>query len=1160
LGADSFAHLHLHSQYSILDGAIDISALVARAADLGMPAVAVTDHGNMFGAIEFHDAARAKGIKPILGCEVYVAAGSRFDKDPSTGGFDGINHMVLLAADETGYKNLIKLVSKGFLEGFYYKPRVDRELLEAHNEGLIATSGCLSGAAPRAILAGKKDQAWETIERYSRIFKDRYYLEIQRHGIPDQDKVNEEMLKVSRDLGLPLLATNDSHYLNKDDAFAHEALLCVQTGKTLDDPTRFKFDGHGFYVKSAAEMLEVFHDLPQAVRNSVELAERCQFELTKSMRALKLPEFPVPPGETVDSYLEKRTWRGLRMRLTGKPDGELPKSAAIYEERIKYELGIIRTCGYSGYFLIVWDFIRFAKENGIPVGPGRGSSAGSLAAYALEIVDIDPVEHTIPFERFLNPERVSMPDIDVDLCMNRRGEVIKYVEDKYNGEGFEGRRVAGIATFGTMQAKAALRDVGRIRGMAFADVDRVAKLIPNTLGITLSESIQQSRELREAVEGDPNLKGMFDLALKLEGQIRNAGRHAAGVVISSRPLVETTALYRDSRTEEVVTQLDYRFAEKVGLIKFDLLGLRTLTIIHDTVERIRKRHDANFKIEGAPSDDVPTYEMLTRGDTLGVFQVGQSTGMTDLVMKMAPRRFEDLIPLVALYRPGVLQSGMHEDFVARRHGRTKVEYLLPELEEILAETYGVIVYQDQVMRIANRLASYSLGEGDLLRRAMGKKIPAEMAAQRQRFLEGCKKNGHPVDISERIFELVDHFAGYAFPKGHSAAYALVSHQTAYLKAHYPAEFYAATMTAEGDDSEKLDRYMKDARGRGIEIKPPDVNESVAEFSVTDDGRAVRFGMAGVKNVGGGAVEAILEARQAGGPFRSVFEFCDRVDAHRVNRRVIESLIKAAAFDFARASRAALTQALDHAIERGQRAQRDRAIGQRSLFGEVAQPALEPKLPDVPEWPRAELLAGEKAMLGFYVTGHPLRQYERALDQFASCRIEKLGDEQRGKEIRLGGLLNGLKVTRTKKGDMMARAELEDLSGAIAMVVFPRTYEACASILRTGEPVFVEGQIAEDSERHELRAENIVPVSAAWGRYTKELTLRLSAEWVEDKRLRDLRSILDLCPGPTPVSVALRLPDGCEAELALRDHAVAVSESLIRDIDQLFGASVVRCRL
>jgi DNA polymerase-3 subunit alpha len=1125
-----------------------------------MPAVAMTDHGNMFGAVEFQELCHARGVKSIIGCEVYVAQGSRFEKDASTGGFNGINHMILLAMDEVGYRNLVKLVSRAYLEGFYYKPRVDLELLRAHNHGLIATSGCLSGAIPSAIQQGNRDRAWQLVETYARIFDGRFYLEMQRHGIADQERVNRELLAMHRDLGLPLLATNDCHYLGCNDAVAHEALLCVQTGKTLSDRDRFRFDGEGFYVKSAEEMLEVFHDIPQAVTNTAEVAERCNFVLETG--TAYLPEFDVPRGHTPGSYLRQLARRGLASRLGADPEAPYPERYVEYEQRLDYELGVIEEKGYAGYFLIVWDFIRFARERGIPVGPGRGSAAGSLAGYALEIVDIDPVEYRIPFERFLNPERASMPDIDVDFCMNRRGEVIRYVEEKYNGADADDRRVAGIVTFGTMAARAAVRDAGRVLGVPFADVDRVAKLIPEQLGITLADALRDSRELRELVEGNAQVSQILDVARSFEGQIRNAGRHAAGIVIASRPITDVAPLYRDPRSKEVVIQFDYRYCEQVGLIKFDLLGLRTLTIIQDVVDRVRRSEDPAFDIARTDLADPLTYELLCRGDTDGVFQVGQSSGMTDLVQKIAPREFRDLIPLVALYRPGPLQSGMVDDFVERRHGRKPVRYLLPELESVLAETYGVILYQDQVLQIANQIAGYTLGEGDLLRRAMGKKIPEVMEQQRARFIEGALARGHPRDKVGELFDLILQFAGYGFGKAHSAAYALLTHQTAYLKAHYPAEFYAATMSAEWREHEKLDRYMKDAARRGIEMRAPCVNESAAEFSVSapaKDGGApsVLFGLAGVKNVGEGAVEAILQARGAGGRFEGLFDFCARVDLRRVNRRVIESLIRAGAFDFCGARRAQLMAALDGALERGQRRMRDRELGQQSLFGEASARA-EPALPRVPEWPRSELLAGEKEMLGFYVTGHPLLDHESVLRRFASFPLDALPAAGAGREVWLGGLVNALRTQKTRKGELMARAQLEDTVGSIAAVFFPRAYDQYAPLLRAEEPLFLRGKLAADEERVELHVDEVVPIDQVWSRCTQRLVLGVDAGAAGPDRLRELRALLDLQPGPVPVRVELRLPDGCHAVLELAQHRVAVSAELVAKVDALFGAEVATC--
>ncbi len=1148
----SFAHLHLHTQYSILDGAIPIEPLMRHLRAHGMEAAAMTDHGNLFGAVEFYEAARSAGVRPILGCEVYVAQTSRFDRDPETGGWNGMNHLILLAENETGWRNLVRLVSRAYLEGFYYKPRIDLELLRAHREGLVATSGCLSGMAPSAILRGKTREAWEIVESFSRLFPDRYYLELQRHGIPEQDVVNRELLKMHEELRLPLVATNDCHYLHAGDAHPHEALLCVQTGRTLDDPKRFRFTGEGFYVKNPREMLEVFADVPQALRGALEIAERCRFELP--LGKLELPEFRVPGGETLDSYLRGKASAGLAERLTGDPERALPAGCEKYAERLQYELDVIARCGYSGYFLIVWDLIRFAREQGIPVGPGRGSSAGSLAAWALRIVDVDPVLYGIPFERFLNPERVSMPDIDMDFCMNRRAEVVRYVEQKYNREGPDERRVAGIVTFGTMQAKAALRDVGRVLGVPYADVDRAAKLVPATLGITLDEALESSRELRDLVAREPKTREVVDLARALEGQIRNPGKHAAGIVISRRPLLEVAPLYRDPRSGDVLTQFDYRSAERVGLVKFDLLGLKTLTIIHDAVRRVRATVVPDFALEQAPLDDAASFDLLCAGDTEAVFQVGQSGGMTDLVMKTRPRHFRDLIPLVALYRPGPLQSGMVDDYVNRRNGRTRVEYLLPALEEALAETYGVIVYQDQVLQIANRLASFTLGEGDLLRRAMGKKIPEEMQAQRARFIAGCERNGHPRAKAEQLFDIIAQFAGYGFPKAHAAAYAVITFQTAYLKAHHPAEFLAATMTAEWREHDKLQRYLRDAASRGIRMLPPCVNASAADFAVEEGGRAIRFGLAGIKNVGEGAVEAIVEAR-ASGPFESLRDFCARIDARRVNRRVVESLVRCGALDFAGRTRAALWAEIDAALERGAALARDRAAGQGSLFGASAREA-EPRAADAPEWPAAERLAGEKEMLGFYLTGHPLEEHADALSRFAEVSIAQIGERHKGRTVRLVGILSELVTRKTRGGNLMAKALLEDLSGALAVVIFPAVFDKYSELLRRAEPLLVRGQVQLETERPELQLEEVVALSEAWSAAVRQLSLRVQAPLLDRARLESLRRLLDLAPGGVPVSLCVELAEGAEARLELVRHRVAVTQGWVAEIEALFGARVV----
>ncbi|HXV36950.1 MAG TPA: DNA polymerase III subunit alpha, partial [Myxococcota bacterium] len=1049
MSSHPFAHLHLHSQYSLLDGAIKLDALFERAKALDMPAVALTDHGNLFGAVEFYARAREAGVKPILGCEVYLATGSRFAKEKrekDASGYDAINHLLLLASNETGYRNLVYLVSKAYLEGFYYRPRIDLDLLRARSEGLIATSGCLSSMISRAIIGGEVQEAWRLVEEFSRIFPDRFYLEMQRHGIGEQDRVNAELVKMSLDLRLPLLATNDCHYLRKGDHEHHEALLCIGTASTLEDPARFKFDGAGFYLKSGDEMAEVFHDHPSALASTLEVAERCALDLGVDTGAYHLPDFQVPAGTTKNAVLEAAAWRGLRERLQLEPDAPIPPRFSIYEKRLEHELGVIGPMGFAGYFLIVADFIDFARREQIPVGPGRGSAAGSLVAYSLGITGVDPIEYDIIFERFLNPERISMPDIDVDFCMRGRDRVIQYVSDRYNGEGDDEKRVAQIITFGKLQARAAIRDVGRVLGMSYGDVDRIAKMVPETLGITLDAAIEQSADLRARAEADGQVAKLLEIARGLEGLTRHASTHAAGVVIGDRPLIERVPLYRDPKSGDVMTQYDMRCVERLGLIKFDFLGLKTLTTIADTERRIRETRDPAFRIERVPLDDARTYALLSSGDTEGVFQV-ESSGMTDLVAKLAPKSFKELIPIVALYRPGPLGSGMVEDFINRKHGLTKVEYLLPELEELTAETLGVIVYQDQVLQIANRLAGYSLGEADLLRRAMGKKKAKEMEQQRERFVSGAVARNIDRSKAEEVFKLMAEFAGYGFAKSHSTAYALITYQTAYLKANYEREYFAAVMSTEAGNNEKLGRYINHARQRGIALLPPDVNDSARDFTVVAEG--IRFGLAGVKNVGEGAIDSILDARERAGRFASLFDFADRIDGRRVNRRVVESLVKCGAFDSLHANRAAVWAALDSALETGAAAQRDREIGQGSLFGgggAASSAVSAAALPDATEWTERQRLDLEKQVLGFYVSGHPLAAVADRLARFADV-ASGAAERFDGREVRVGGILSDLRETRTRRGALMAFGTLEDLQGSFDLVIFSEPYAQHAKLVK-----------------------------------------------------------------------------------------------------------------
>jgi DNA polymerase-3 subunit alpha len=1160
-----FVHLHLHSQYSLLDGAIKIDPLFARAKELGMPAVGLTDHGNLFGAVEFHEAAHRHGLQPILGCEVYIASGSRFERElreRDESGFDAINHLLLLAMDETGYRNLVMLVSKAYLEGFYYKPRIDLDLLRQHAEGLIATSGCLSSMISRAIGAGQLDSAWRTAEDFAQLFPGRFYLELQRHGIGDQDRVNSELVKMAADLRLPLLATNDAHYLVAEDHRHHDALLCIGTGKNLDDPNRFRFDGHGFYLKSGDEMAELFHDHPSALTSSLEIAERCRLDLGLDSGRYHLPEFQLPAGATSEGVLAEQSWAGLRRRLGLDPDEPVPPRLAEYAKRMEHELGVIGSMGFAGYFLIVADFIGYARRHGIPVGPGRGSSAGSLVAWSLGITGVDPIEYDIIFERFLNPEKVSMPDIDVDFCMRGRDDVIRYVARKYDGEGIEGKRVAQIITFGKLQARAAIRDVGRVMGMPYGEVDRIAKLVPDTLGISLDEALEESAELRARVEAEGQVAQLVETARRIEGLTRHASTHAAGVVIGTRPLIEMVPLYRDPKSHDVMTQFDMRCVEKVGLIKFDFLGLKTLTTIAAAESRIREGGRPDFSIESIPLDDPATYELLASGNTEGVFQV-ESSGMTELVTKLRPKAFKELIPVVALYRPGPLGSGMVEDYVNRKHGLTQVEYLLPELEELTAETLGVIVYQDQVLQIANRLAGMSLGEADLLRRAMGKKKPEEMERQRERFVRGAVERGIDEKKAEQVFQLMAEFAGYGFAKSHSTAYALITYQTAYLKANHPREYLAALLSTESGNHDKLARYIAHAHQLGIEILPPDVNESARDFGVVAGG--IRFGLAGVKNVGEGAIEAILEARAAGAPFTGIYDFARRVDGRRVNRRVVESLVKCGAFDRLHPSRASVWAGLDAALEAGAAALRDREIGQGSLFGAVGgAPAPDPELPEAPAWTDRERLEREKEVLGFYVTGHPLSALAAELGRFADTTSTQTEGKQ-GRDVRVGGILTQLRETRTRRGSVMGFGALEDLEGSFDLVIFAEPWAQHATLLKRAKggegdggptPLLVTGQL-EEGDPPKILVREVIELGRAEERLTTQLRLRVLAEEATPDRLLALRGVLTQHPGECEVVLHLVIPGESETLLALPSIAgVRPGATLLAELTGLFGRDIV----
>src|ERR1700685_158841 len=910
MNSSNFVHLHLHTDYSLLDGACEIGELTAEAARRGMPAVAVTDHGNLFAAASFYHQATTHGVKPIIGCEMYVAPDNH--KNRGTGA-ERSNHLVLLCENEKGYQNLIKLVSTGYLDGFYYKPRVDHELLAKHSEGLIALSACLRGEVADALLSEKYDQAQKSAYRLRDIFgKQNFFLEVQDQGLEQDIRVNRDLVRLSKESGIPLVATNDCHYLTQADSHAQEVLMCIQTGKTMSDPQRMKFATDQFYFKTAEEMAHVFRELPDAVTRTVAIADRCNVKIQRVSNPF--PEFKVPEGHTTDSYFERVVRDGFASRAPQierlTKEGRLRHPLSDYEARLSAEIEMIKKMRFAGYFLIVWDFMHYARAQGVPVGPGRGSAAGSLVSYALHITDVDPLQYDLLFERFLNPERISMPDIDIDFCMRRRGEVIEYVRKKYGAES-----VAQIITFGTMAAKAVLKDAGRALDMPYGDVDRLAKMIPTTLNISLEDALKQSPQL-EAARKEGQVKEVIEVAQRLEGLARHASTHAAGAVISPRPLTEIVPLYKSNK-DEITTQYDMNALERLGLLKMDFLGLTTLTVLDDAVHLIKQNRALDIELASLPLDDSPTYALFSRGDTTGIFQF-ESHGMRDILRRYQPTRLEDLTALNALYRPGPIQGGMIDDFIARKHGKKKVAYDLPELEEILSETWGVILYQEQVMQIANSLAGFSLGVVDLLRRAMGKKKPEEMAAQREKFLTGCQARKVPPKKATKIFDLMAEFAGYGFNKSHSCAYALLAYHTAWLKVHYPVEFMAAMLTSETGNTEKVVKFINEARSMGITVLPPDVNSSDLNFTPVGD--SILFGLAAIKNVGENTVKGILAARETLGRFSSFYEFVESVESRQLNKRVLESLIRAGAVDGLGAHRAQMIAIIDRAIERAQQLQ------------------------------------------------------------------------------------------------------------------------------------------------------------------------------------------------------------------------------------------------
>jgi len=1137
-----FVHLHCHTDYSLLDGACEISQMMKIVAEQKMPAVAMTDHGNLFGAVEFYNNAKEQGIHPVIGCEVYVAQQGIKDKSDS----NRYNHLVLLCENQEGYRNLIQLVSTGYLEGFYYKPRIDKDLLSRHSKGLIALSACLRGDVNETLLQDRYEDARRLAYEYTDLFgKNNFFLELQDHGLEPDARVLPLINRLASDTGIPLVATNDSHYLRKSDARAHEVMLCIQTGKTMSDLNRMRFEQEAFYLKTREEMMALFGEVEHAVDRPYDIAQRCQLKLQQVSEPF--PKFPIPPEHTTDSFFEYVARQGFekrRMRLEAlAAQGALKHDLAEYAERLDREIKTIQQMKFSGYFLIVWDFIRFSKQRGIPVGPGRGSAAGSLVSYAMEITDIDPLHYGLLFERFLNPERISMPDIDIDFCTRGRGEVIQYVTEKYGRE-----QVAQIITFGTLGARAAIKDVGRALDIGFSEVEKVTKLIPTMpLNIKLKQAREMEPQIDDLAARDPKIKDVLEIAQRLEGMARNASVHAAGVVISPLPLRELVPLYKTNK-DEIVTQYDMVGLEKLGLLKMDFLGLTTLTIIADALKLIEKHRGVKLTVEDIPLKDEKTFEsVFSKAYTSGVFQF-ESGGMRDVLRRYQPDRIEDLIALNALYRPGPMD--MIDDFVDRKHGRKEVVYDVKEMKEILEETYGVMIYQEQVMQISNRIAGYSLGEADLLRRAMGKKKIEEMAKQRAKFVDGAKANGHPPKKAEKIFDQMEKFAGYGFNKSHSAAYAYLAYITAYLKAHYPTEFMAGLLTSETGNTAKVVKYINECREMNIKVLAPDVNASA--FNFTPDGDSIRFGLGAIKNVGGNAVESIVAAIQKGGPFTSLYDFCERVDLGAVNRRMIESFIRAGAMDMLNGTRAQMMAAIDSAMENGMRASRDRESGQSGLFAALIeeQPTAHHTLPKVPDWTPQEKLTSEKEMLGFYVTGHPLDQFMDKVSELASHTTAQLEGLSKGTEVALCGVLVAVQRRRTKEGKPWASLQIEDLEGSIEAMVFSTQFDRLNTSLIEDKAVLVRGLVLpEESGPPKINVQDIVPLDVARVNLPSVISIRVPVNGSGSAdRAAALETLFRSKPGQTEVRLRLEKP---------RDFSVILDVAARVRPDKAFRAEVAR---
>jgi DNA polymerase-3 subunit alpha len=1140
---EPFVHLHCHTDYSMLDGACEIGELMKMTSEMGMPAVAMTDHGNLFGAVEFYNNAKDTGVHPVIGCELYVTRQSHTVKNES----NRYHHLVVLCETQEGYRNLTKLVSTAYMDGFYYKPRIDKDLLGQHSKGLIAMSACLRGDINEALLANRYEEAKRLAYEYQDVFgKGNFFLELQDHGL-DQDRIVLPALnRMSGETGIPLVATNDSHYLRQGDSRSHEILLCIQTGKTMSDPNRMKFAKPAFYIKSREEMMQLFGEVEHALTRTWEIARRCEVNLEKVKEPF--PKFEVPQGQTIDSYFAYVAHQGFEQRRPRLEQlwnsGQQKYPLEKYVERLEGEVRMIQQMQFSGYFLIVWDFIRYAKSIGIPVGPGRGSAAGSLVGYAMGITDVDPLQYDLLFERFLNPERVSMPDIDIDFCTNRRGEVIQYVTEKYGRD-----YVAQIITFGTLGARAAIKDVGRALDMTFGDVERITKLIPvQPLNIKLKEALEIEPELGILARKDEKVNEVLTVAQRLEGLVRNAGMHAAGVVISSTPLRELVPLYKTNR-DEVVTQFDMVGLEKLNLLKMDFLGLTTLTIVTRAIELIARHRGEKVVMEEIPLDDAKTYQIFSKAYTSGVFQF-ESQGMKDILRRYEPDRLTDLIALNALYRPGPMK--MIDDYIDRKHGRKSVSYDLPELKRVLEETFGVIVYQEQVMQISNIVAGYSLGEADILRRAMGKKKQEEMDAQRVRFLAGAAARNIPARKAEKVFDQMAEFAKYGFNKSHSAAYAYLAYITAYLKAHYPVEFMSALLTSETGNTSKVVKYINECRDMGIKVLPPDVNES--EFDFTPAGDAIRFGLGAIKSVGANAVESIVAARRDHGRFKTLLAFCENADLASINKRMIESFIKCGAMDSLEGTRGQLMATIDKCVESGQRAWRDRESGQAGLFAgmkEAETPSI--PLPDVDDWTPKQKLAGEKETIGFYVTGHPLDEFREKVAELATHDSSKLEALERNNDVALCGVVTNVQRKRNKEGKLWASFQLDDWAGVTECMVFATVFESISADLAEDKAVLVRGlALPEENGPARISVKEVVPLELASVQLPRLISIKVLLNGkAGEGRANDLMALFARKQGQAEVRLRLEKPRDFSIILDVTSR-VRPDKEFVAEVERICG--------